>query len=130
MKCARRRKKSRDGSFNRVPYISGSDYPDELHVLLKNEVMIRRLKKNVMDQLPPLRYCAAALRLDICMHPRLTTFLIFDVGFANSMLYIGPHWTLFYSCIGHNPNFSRRTVVRVAADMEDLKATLKAGQCQ
>lgn len=64
-KCVRRRQQSRDGSVNRVPYISGSDYPNELHVLLKNEVMIRRLKKNVVDQLPPLRYCATALCLDI-----------------------------------------------------------------
>lgn len=44
-----------DGYSTRVPFVSGSDYPDELHVLLKNEVMIRRLKANVVDQLPPLR---------------------------------------------------------------------------
>lgn len=47
---------SKSGSVNRVPFISGSEYPDELHLLLKNEVMIRRLKNNVVKQLPPLRY--------------------------------------------------------------------------
>ncbi|CAM9157600.1 unnamed protein product, partial [Laminaria digitata] len=46
---------SRNGGVTRVPVISGSGYPDELHLLLKNEVMIRRLKVNVVDQLPPLR---------------------------------------------------------------------------
>ncbi|CAN0018881.1 unnamed protein product, partial [Ectocarpus sp. 8 AP-2014] len=33
---------SRGGHVNRVPFISGSEYPDELHLLLRNEVMIRR----------------------------------------------------------------------------------------
>lgn len=46
---------SKGGAVSRVPVISGSDYPDELHLLLKNEVMIRRLKVNVVNQLPPLR---------------------------------------------------------------------------
>lgn len=46
---------SKNGGITRVPVISGSGYPDELHLLLKNEVMIRRLKANVVDQLPPLR---------------------------------------------------------------------------
>ncbi|CAM9678936.1 unnamed protein product, partial [Ectocarpus sp. 12 AP-2014] len=46
---------SRGGHVNRVPFISGSEYPDELHLLLRNEVMIRRLKVNVVKQLPPLR---------------------------------------------------------------------------
>ncbi|CAM9093811.1 unnamed protein product, partial [Hapterophycus canaliculatus] len=52
---AMRGQKSRNGGVNRVAHISGSDYPDELHLLLKNEVMIRRLKINVVKQLPPLR---------------------------------------------------------------------------
>lgn len=51
----RRGQISRNGEVNRVPFISGSDFPDELHLLLKNEVMIRRLKANVVDQLPPIR---------------------------------------------------------------------------
>ncbi|CAM9141262.1 unnamed protein product, partial [Sphacelaria rigidula] len=38
-----------------VPFISGCEYADELNLLLTNEVMIRRLKANVVDQLPPLR---------------------------------------------------------------------------
>lgn len=46
---------SRGGHVNRVPFISGSEYPDELHLVLRNEVMIRRLKANVVKQLPPLR---------------------------------------------------------------------------
>lgn len=52
----RRGQMSKNGSVNRVPFISGSEYPDELHLLLKNEVMIRRLKNSVVKQLPPLRY--------------------------------------------------------------------------
>eukprot|EP00752_Nemacystus_decipiens_P010050 g8960.t1 len=51
----RRGQTSKSGVVNRVACISGSDYPDELHLLLKNEVMIRRLKNNVVKQLPPLR---------------------------------------------------------------------------
>lgn len=51
----RRGQMSRGGHVNRVPFISGSEYPDELHLLLRNEVMIRRLKANVVKQLPPLR---------------------------------------------------------------------------
>ncbi len=34
---------------------SGGCCLHELHVLLKNEVMIRRLKRDVMEQLPPKR---------------------------------------------------------------------------
>lgn len=52
----RRGQLSRNGGSIRVPFISGSEYPDELHLLLKNEVMIRRLKANVVQQLPPLRW--------------------------------------------------------------------------
>lgn len=51
----RRGQTSRSGGVNRVAHITGSEYPDELHLLLKNEVMIRRLKINVVKQLPPLR---------------------------------------------------------------------------
>lgn len=53
---------SRNGGVTRVPVISGSGYPDELHLLLKNEVMIRRLKVNVVDQLPPLRLASLSCR--------------------------------------------------------------------
>ena len=51
----RRTQMSKNGDITRIPMISGSCYADELHLLLKNEVMIRRLKVNVVDQLPPLR---------------------------------------------------------------------------
>lgn len=54
--ATRRQQRSRAGALVRVPYISGCEYADELHLLLKNEVMIRRLKANVVDQLPPLRW--------------------------------------------------------------------------
>lgn len=52
---SRRGQTSKSGVVNRVAFVSGSEYPDELHLLLKNEVMIRRLKRNVVKQLPPLR---------------------------------------------------------------------------
>ena len=52
----RRAQRAKNGAINRVPFVGGSEYPDELHLLLKNEVMIRRLKIHVVKQLPPLRY--------------------------------------------------------------------------
>lgn len=63
MILSRRVQMSRNGGTTRVPYVSGSDYPDELNLLLRNKVMIRRLKANVVDQLPPLRSAFAVVFL-------------------------------------------------------------------
>lgn len=65
---------SKNGDITRIPMISGSCYADELHLLLKNEVMIRRLKVNVVDQLPPLRLESLSYRpsfLESCRRFRM-----------------------------------------------------------
>ncbi|CAM9154072.1 unnamed protein product, partial [Choristocarpus tenellus] len=59
----KRLQQTKGGSLKVVPFYSGIEYPDELHALLRSAVMVRRLKINVMDQLPRLRQVRTVVRV-------------------------------------------------------------------